>query len=207
VMPATSVVVLKKLQLKLLAHFTLQVAARAAADLPGLHPNTAALFCRKIRHIIVERLAVDAREMFDGPVEPDESYFGGARKGKRGRGALQERWLFLGILKRHGKVCTVIADNTRSSTLMPVIARKIKLGSVVCTGCCRSSCNALGVGDFGHHRINHSTHFAEGENHINGIENFFARLKQYRAIAARCDKTARNFLPAIHLAASVVWLN
>ena len=39
------------------------------------------------------------------------------------------------------------------------------------------------------------------------IENFFAKLKQYRAIATRYDKTARNFLGAIHLAAAVVWLN
>jgi transposase len=39
------------------------------------------------------------------------------------------------------------------------------------------------------------------------IENFFARLKQYRAIATRYDKTARNFLAAIHMAAPVVWLN
>ena len=39
------------------------------------------------------------------------------------------------------------------------------------------------------------------------IENFFAKLKQYRAIATRYDKTARNFLSAVHLAASVIWLN
>jgi transposase len=39
------------------------------------------------------------------------------------------------------------------------------------------------------------------------IENFFAKLKQYRAIVTRYDKTARNFLAAINLAASVVWLN
>lgn len=39
------------------------------------------------------------------------------------------------------------------------------------------------------------------------IENFFARLKQYRAIATRYDKTALNFLGAIHRAAAVVWLN
>lgn len=39
------------------------------------------------------------------------------------------------------------------------------------------------------------------------IENFFARLKQYRAIATRYDKTARNFLAAVHLAAAVTWLN
>ena len=38
------------------------------------------------------------------------------------------------------------------------------------------------------------------------IENFFARLKQYRAIATRYDKTARNFLGAIYLVASMVWL-
>ena len=38
------------------------------------------------------------------------------------------------------------------------------------------------------------------------IENFFARLKQYRGIATRYDKTACNFLRAIHLAASMVWL-
>lgn len=39
------------------------------------------------------------------------------------------------------------------------------------------------------------------------IENVFARLKQYRAIATRYEKTACNFLGAIHLAAAVVWLN
>lgn len=39
------------------------------------------------------------------------------------------------------------------------------------------------------------------------IEHFFAKLKQYRAIATRYDKTACNFLGAIHLAAAVVWLN
>jgi transposase len=39
------------------------------------------------------------------------------------------------------------------------------------------------------------------------IENFFAKLKQFRAIATRYDKTARNFLAAIHLAASLIWLN
>ena len=38
------------------------------------------------------------------------------------------------------------------------------------------------------------------------IENFFARLKQYRAIATRYDKTACNFLGCIHLAAAIIWM-
>ena len=39
------------------------------------------------------------------------------------------------------------------------------------------------------------------------IENFSAKLKQYRATATRHDKRAVHFLGAIHLAAAVVWLD
>jgi transposase len=39
------------------------------------------------------------------------------------------------------------------------------------------------------------------------IENFFCQLKQFRALATPYDKTARNFLAAIHLAAAAIWLN
>jgi transposase len=39
------------------------------------------------------------------------------------------------------------------------------------------------------------------------IENFFCKLKQFRAIATRYDKTAQNFLAAIHLAVAIIWLN
>jgi len=65
----------------------LEVIARSAADFLRLQPNTAALFYKKIRQVIVYHLALEAQEMFDGKIELDESYFGGHRKGKRGRGA------------------------------------------------------------------------------------------------------------------------
>jgi transposase len=39
------------------------------------------------------------------------------------------------------------------------------------------------------------------------IENFFQKLKQFRAIATRYDKTARTFLAAVYLASAVIWLN
>jgi transposase len=44
-----------------------------------------------------------------------------------------------------------------------------------------------------------------GARHL--IENFFAKIKQFRAIATRYEKTVRNFLAAVQLVASVVWLN
>lgn len=39
------------------------------------------------------------------------------------------------------------------------------------------------------------------------IENFFAKLKQYRAIATRYDKTDQNFFAAIYCAATILSLN
>ena len=48
-------------------------------------------------------------------------------------------------------------------------------------------------------------HYIYKARHL--IENFFAKLKQFRAIATRHDKAARNFLAAVHLTAATVWLN
>lgn len=39
------------------------------------------------------------------------------------------------------------------------------------------------------------------------IENFFAKLKHYRGIATRYDKLAQNFLSAIYLTSTIIWLH
>ena len=122
----------RSVQVRLLEFFVLEVTARSTADLLDIHPNTAALFYLKIRRVISYHLALEAAEIFDGHIELDESYFGGIRKGKRGRGAAGKVAVF-GILKRGDKVYTVIVNNTKSSTLMPVIARKIAPDSIVYT--------------------------------------------------------------------------
>ena len=167
---------LRKQQLKRLEYFVLEVTARLAADWLEIQPNSAALFYRQLREIIAYHLEQEAHEIFDGAVELDESYFGGARKGKRGRGATGKVAVF-GILKRGGKVYTKVVINTKSETLMPLIARKITPDSVVYTDCYRSY-HALDVSDFYHERINHSKLFANGKNHINGIENFCNQAKR-----------------------------
>jgi transposase len=168
---------LKKEQLRLLEFFVLQVTARSAADLVGIQGNTAALFYHKIRQVIAAQLDLQAEEMLGGEIELDESYFGGARKGKRGRGAAGKVIVF-GILKRGDRVYTKVIADTKARTLMPIIIRKIAPDSIVYTDCYRSY-NALDVSGFHHHRINHSTHFAEQKtNHINGIENFWSQAKR-----------------------------
>ena len=67
--------------------FVLEVTARSAADILGIHPNSAVLFYRKICTVISHHLALAADEVFEGSIELDESYCGGRRKGRRGRGA------------------------------------------------------------------------------------------------------------------------
>jgi len=167
---------LKKTQSRLLEYFVLEVTARSAADILEIQPNSAALFYRKIREVIVYHLEQEFHEIFDGVVELDESYFGGIRKGKRGRGAAGKVAVF-GILKRDGKVYTRVVGDTKTETLMPLITRKIAPDSIVYTDCYRSY-NVLDVNHFYHERINHSTLFAQGKNHINGIENFWNQAKR-----------------------------
>ena len=65
-----------------------------------------------------------------GEIEVDESYFGGCRKGKRGRGATGKVPVF-GLLKRGGRVYTKIIPDVRSKTLMPIIKRKVVPDSIV----------------------------------------------------------------------------
>lgn len=166
----------RKVQSRLVEFFVLEVTARSAASVLGIQPNTAALFYRKLRQVIADQLALVEHEVFDGAVELDESYFGGVRKGKRGRGAAGKVVVF-GLLKRGGKVYAKVVDNARTATLMPVIQRKIAPDSWVYTDSFRSY-DALDVSQFHHVRINHSVEFARGRNHINGIENFWNQAKR-----------------------------
>ena len=167
----------KKVQNKLLEYFVLGATARSAADVLNIHPNSAALFYRKIRTVISHYLSLESEGLFGGTIELDESYFGGKRKGKRGRGAAGKVVVF-GILKRGGKVYTVVVDNAKKESLFPVIEKKIMPDSIVYTDSL-SSYDVLDVSGFHHLRINHGKHFVDGRNHINGIENFWNQAKRH----------------------------
>lgn len=154
--------------------FVLEVTARSAAQVLDIHPNSAALFYRKLREIIAVKIVDE--QPFYGEIEVDESYFGGHRKGKRGRGAAGKIPVF-GLLKRGGKVYAAVVPNTKGATLKAIITNKIQPDSIVYTDSYRSY-NVLDVSEFKHFRINHSKLFADKHNHINGIENFWNQAKR-----------------------------
>ena len=160
---------------RLLEHFVAGSTARCAAELVGVNRNTARLFFHRLRMIIAEQQ--EKQSPFTGEVEVDESYFGGRRKGKRGRGAAGKVPVF-GLLKRGGKVYTAVIPDAKAATLMPIIKDRIAPDSIVYSDS-MPSYNALDVSDFRHFRINHSKLFADKKNHINGIENFWNQAKRH----------------------------
>jgi transposase len=166
----------KKKQLELIKLFIAQTTARTAADLTGINRNSVRLFYHKLREIIAFNLDEENQGYFAGEIELDESYFGGVRKGRRGRGAGGKVAVF-GILKRGGKVFTKVISDAKTETLLPIIKNKILPDSIVYTDYFRSY-NVLDVSEFKHYRINHSKLFANKHNHINGIENFWNQAKR-----------------------------
>ena len=162
-------------QQRLIELFISGSTARTAAALVDVNRNTAAYYFHRLRQLVYQ--AVEDETLFSGEIEVDESYFGGRRKGKRGRGAAGKVPVF-GILKRGGKVYTKVIPNVRSTTLMQIMEQKIVPDSIVYTDSLQSY-NVLDVSDFHHVRINHSNLFAKGRNHINGIENFWNQAKRH----------------------------
>ena len=118
-------------QLRLMEYFVAGTPARTAADLVGVHRNSAVRFFHKLRGAIALKQQKRGAQ-FCGKIEVDESYFGGRRKGKRGRGAAGKVIVF-GLLKRGGKVYTMTVDDVKRDTLIPAIRQKVRGLTALCT--------------------------------------------------------------------------
>ena len=116
-------------QYRLIEHFVAGTTARAASQIIGVQATTAARFYMRLRTLIASKLP--SYELY-GQVEADESYFGGRRKGMRGRGAAGKIAVF-GLLKLGGKVYTALIPNAKTQTLMPIIEEHVRPDSIVYT--------------------------------------------------------------------------
>ena len=154
-------------QERLLEYFIAGSTARCAAQLLSVNHKTAAFYFHRLREIIAYELEQESAYFFSGEIEVDESYFGA--KGKTP---------VFGLLKRGGKVYTKVIPDAKGETLIPIIEEKVIPDSIVYSDSWRGY-NALDVSDFKHMRINHNEVFAEHENHINGIENFWNQAKRH----------------------------
>ena len=166
----------ERVQEDLIRQFVAGATAHTAAEHVGINRHKATLYFHKLRELIASKLP-EKEPWLSGEVEVDESYFGGSRKGKRGRGAAGKAPVF-GLLKRGGKVHVVIIPNTKQNTLIPIIRQTIEPDSIVYVDGFLSF-DALDVSEFRHHCFNRSEKFVEARNHINGIENFCNQAKRH----------------------------
>lgn len=108
------------IQIELIKYFCAGATARTVAELSRVNRKTAILFFHKLREVIFNELNQLEPDLMSGETEVDKSYFGGRRKGKRGRGAAGKVSVF-GLLKRNGQVHVMIIPSTSTETILPII--------------------------------------------------------------------------------------
>jgi len=172
---------------QLVGWFVRGLSARHIAAETGLDRK------RILRALTVVRAAMSKEipPVFQGTVEVDETYVGGARRNQRigqrqqrtGYGRATSKTPVFGILCRGGKVWAQVVPNLRANTLQPLISKRVQRGATVCSDTWRGY---TGIASNGYvHRLVDHTHgeYARGGSHINGLEGFWGYLK--RRLAAK----------------------
>jgi transposase len=162
--------------LRLIKLFELEISTRKMATQLGLSYNT---IYRAVTTLRLAILATDTKNchlLFNGEVEIDESYFGGHRKGNRGRGAAGKVPVF-GVLERQGRVNIEVVPDVKAETLLHLTVKKVRRGSIVYTDRYRSYDSLMFCG-YRHLKVDHSTRFSQGRVYINGLEGFWSYAKE-----------------------------
>ncbi len=155
--------------------FELEVSARKASFQVNLsYPTTLKGFDTIRRGILYQVSQND--DLLKGEIEADESYFGGKRKGKRGRGAGHKTIVF-GILERGGKVTVSIVPNASAEALLTETVKKVRRGSIVYTDQWKGYDSLMFCG-YKHLNIDHQHKFKQGKVYINGVEGFWSFAKE-----------------------------
>jgi len=127
------------------------------------------------------RLAIVANtsngdDLLKGEVELDESYFGGRRKGKRGRGAFNKVPVF-GILERNGVVKVKVVKDVKAEPLLNLTVQTVRRGSIIYTDKFNSYDSLMFCG-YRHLKIDNKKKFSSGKVYINGVEGFWSYAKE-----------------------------
>ncbi len=152
----------------------------------------------KALHLTRQTMAKDVPGVFEGVVEVDETYLGGKKKNKRKSQLIKDKEIHgkeskrgfgttkqpvFGILCRSGKVFAELVDKTEAKNLIPIITKKVKPGSRICSDTWRAY-TGLAAKGYVHRTVKHrEKEYVRGKNHINGLEGFWGYLK--RQLASR----------------------
>ena len=174
--------------------FVLGLSSNRLAEETGLHKQRVlrALTCLR------RALVLEPDEVFAGVVEVDETYVGGQRRNQRkaqravsskhGRGT--SKTPVFGILCREGKVWAKVVPKIQAETLLPLITKRVKSGSTVCSDM-QVSYTGVAAKGYVHRLVDHHATYSDGKGtHINGLEGFWGYLK--RSLASRGGLVSRQ---------------
>jgi transposase len=148
------------------------ISAKQLQRETGVTYKTAWRMFKQIRTLLNEDTGI-----FSGKVEVDETYIGGARKGKRGRGA-SGKTIVAGMVERQGDVSASVVPNVQSKTLLPMIVEKTSPTATIYTDE-MPSYNRLAKMGFDHQVIPHfSKVYVMGDIHTNTIDGFWSLVKR-----------------------------
>lgn len=177
---------------QLIFWFLLEQPIRGIEKQTGISHYSTEKAVRILRMIMIK----DVPRIFSGTVEVDETYLGGQKKNKRksqlkkepesNRGWGTTKQPVFGILTRKGKVFAKLVDATEAKDLLPIITKKVKTGSNVCSDTWRAY-TGLAAKGYVHRTVEHGekeyVQKTNRKNHINGLEGFWGYLK--RKLAAK----------------------
>jgi transposase-like protein len=154
--------------------------------------RTALFMAHRIRHALQDPVF---SEKFFGTIEVDETYVGGARPGKRGRGAAGKTPV-VAVLERGGRVRSQTMKHVTGANLKAAIRRNVAARSKVHTDE-HSGYRGLGP-DYSHHAVKHSAdeYVRQEKTRVvttNSVESFFAILK--RGIVGTFHHVSQERLP------------
>lgn len=148
------------------------VAAKEIERQVGVTYKTAWRMAKQIRSLMEQM-----PRMFGGIVEVDETYIGGKRPGKRGRGA-KGKTPVVGVVKRQGSVYAKVTKDCKTSTVMPLIRENVKIGTELMTDKFPSY-NKAKMNGYKHKTVDHGRkEYVRGNVHTNTIEGFWSQLKR-----------------------------
>lgn len=169
--------------------FKIGISARALQTELGVTYKTAWAMLDRIRQAVSTDSLV---RKLSGEVEIDDTYYGGHRKGKRGRGAAGKAAV-IGIRQRGGRVYTIMVPALDTQTVRELIRMYVRRGSRVYTDSLNIYRELQALG-YRHATVDHGQRFvARTGAHIQGIESHWAHTKW--PMMARYRKISHKHLP------------
>jgi len=165
--------------------FRIGLSARALARELAVSRRIGWALLHRIRDVLQKDVLM---HKLQGQIEIDDTYLGGRRKGKRGRGAALKT-IVLGLKVRGGPVRSLVIPALTTAHVHAILKAHVARGARIVTDELPVYHDFRAAG-LRHRRIQHTKHFVRGPIHTQGIEGHWGHLKptlvaRHRSISHR----------------------